>query len=191
MVFSGIRNASGVVSVVEVRIGPDGQQPDAWQSHRVIVRTDIKVQRRLVDPEVQSAAENASRVSIVPLKLIVRGSTLCFVAACAMDLLYGGLGDDYMDGGNGDDSLFGGDGNDLLIGAAGSDALEGEEGDDTLHGLSGNDLLRGGTGKDRLSGGDGDDRLYGDDGMDTLDGDAGCVGLRRNRFDSLYRRKLL
>lgn len=68
----------------------------------------------------------------------------------AMNMLYGGTGQDSLIGAAGRDHLFGQDGHDLLSGGDGDDVLGGGDGDDTLAGEGGDDLLTGGRGRDRF-----------------------------------------
>ncbi|NCO03548.1 MAG: type I secretion C-terminal target domain-containing protein, partial [Alphaproteobacteria bacterium] len=64
----------------------------------------------------------------------------------AIDLLYGGAGNDTIYGYGGDDFLDGGDGDDILIGGAGNDTLIGGAGVDVIYGGDGNDTIIGTTG---------------------------------------------
>jgi len=87
----------------------------------------------------------------------------------AMDLVYGGRGDE---------SIRGGNGNDVLYGNGGDDHLYGDAGNDTLDGGSGRDILEGGTGNDTLNGGDGRDEIYGGAGHDVIYGGSGGGAVR-------------
>lgn len=90
------------------------------------------------------------------------------------DSLYGGTGFDVLFGGEGSDSLDGGKDKDQLFGGDGSDWMGGGSGDDTLEGGEGADTLEGGAGSDNLAGGLGDDTLSGSSGADTMDGGGGA-----------------
>ncbi len=92
------------------------------------------------------------------------------------DTLYGYGGDDDLHGGNDNDILFGGDDDDNLEGDAGNDYLNGGDGDDDLFGGTGDDILDGGAGVDALNGNLGNDVLNGGDGNDNLYGDNGTTG---------------
>lgn len=89
------------------------------------------------------------------------------------DVIWGGVGDDYMLGQGGDDALDGGLGNDILWGGAGNDSMSGGDGHDFMGGNSGNDVMNGGAGDDTLLGQEGDDVLHGNDGADWVDGGSG------------------
>lgn len=71
-----------------------------------------------------------------------------FVGSSAVEIVFGGGGDDTLIGNGGDDELFGQAGNDALDGGAGTDYLQGDEGDDRLMGNAGDDYLNGGNGTD-------------------------------------------
>lgn len=78
-------------------------------------------------------------------------------------------GDDTLTGiDNAMNMLFGGDGNDILRGRAARDHLFGQHGNDTLYGNGGNDVLSGGDGDDILHGGEGSDLLTGGRGADSF-----------------------
>ena len=85
--------------------------------------------------------------------------------------------------------LFGGDGNDVLIGRAHRDHLFGQHGNDTLHGNGGDDVLSGGDGDDLLQGGTGSDLLTGGRGADSFvfadGGDDVVTDYRREQGDTL------
>lgn len=66
----------------------------------------------------------------------------------AVNMLYGGKGNDLLYGMAGDDDLFGQAGNDILNGGAGDDVLMGGDGSDILRPNSGADLITGGRGAD-------------------------------------------
>ena len=68
----------------------------------------------------------------------------------ALNMLYGGTGDDSLTGTAGRDYLFGQGDNDRLVAGAGHDVLMGGDGDDFLHGGAGNDVLTGGRGADHF-----------------------------------------
>ncbi len=85
------------------------------------------------------------------------------------DLLYGGLGNDFIDGEGGDDALFGEAGDDFLLGGYGNDLLLGGDGADRMIGGRGNDDIQGGAGNDRLEGFEGADRLTGGAGADRFE----------------------
>ncbi len=89
------------------------------------------------------------------------------------DALVGNDGNDRLVGGDAKDLLLGLDGDDTLLGGAGADALNGNDGADLLRGAAGADFLRGGKGADRLYGGKGRDRLIGGPQKDFLDGGPG------------------
>ncbi len=98
------------------------------------------------------------------------------------DVIYGGVGNDFLSGSAGHDILSGDEGDDVLEGGTGSDTLSGGDGDDSLSGGSqddvlfgdlGNDIINGGTGDDLISGGDGDDTVKGGSNNDTIDGGTG------------------
>lgn len=117
----------------------------------------------------------------------LRGSAFAdrLVGDDAVNLIYGGAGDDFIDGGGsgGSDLLWGEDGNDTIEGGAGWDQLYGGAGDDILSGGNGGDMFKAGTGNDTVYGGAGTDRAYmgeGDDiawggtENDLLNGQAGA-----------------
>lgn len=98
------------------------------------------------------------------------------------NLLYGFLGDDYIDGldgndtiksGLGDDDIYGGNGKDSLYGEAGNDYIDAGEGSDFVDGGSEDDDIYGGGGADKINAGDGNDFISGDRGSDTLEGGKG------------------
>lgn len=91
--------------------------------------------------------------------------------ADAMNMLYGGDGDDVLTGRGERDQLFGQHGNDTLYGNGGDDVLSGGEGDDLIHGGTGNDLLTGGRGADSF--------VFADGGEDVV------TDYRREEGDSL------
>lgn len=68
----------------------------------------------------------------------------------AVNMLYGGRGNDVLNGTSGRDHLFGQGDNDTLYGGAGDDVLSGGDGDDVLYDGAGNDVLTGGRGADRF-----------------------------------------
>ena len=98
------------------------------------------------------------------------------------NLLYGFLGDDYIEGldgndtikaGLGDDDIYGGNGKDSLYGEAGNDYIDAGEGSDFIDGGSEDDDIYGGGGADKINAGDGNDFISGDRGSDTLEGAKG------------------
>lgn len=89
----------------------------------------------------------------------------------AMNMLFGGGGNDVLTGRAARDQLFGQDGNDTLSGAGGNDVLSGGDGDDLLLGGTGSDLLTGGRGTDRF--------VFADGGQDVV------TDYRREQGDSL------
>lgn len=91
----------------------------------------------------------------------------------AVNLLYGGVGNDELRGGSGNDQLFGEGGDDIVAGDDGHDKLYGHTGNDTMSGGAGNDTLSGWDGNDKLYGGTGNDVIYGDKGADTILGEDG------------------
>ncbi|WP_435169273.1 hypothetical protein [Falsirhodobacter sp. 1013] len=72
------------------------------------------------------------------------------------DWLFGQRGDDGITGGGGEDRLFGGPGNDTVTGGDGADWIEGGEGQDLLEGGAGNDMILAGGGS-TVASGPGDD----------------------------------
>ena len=66
----------------------------------------------------------------------------------AVNMLYGGNGNDSLIGREQNDHLFGQAGDDILIDGAGDDVLMGGRGNDTLYAQAGNDTLTGGDGAD-------------------------------------------
>ena len=68
----------------------------------------------------------------------------------AINMLYGGTGDDSLQGTAGRDHLFGQADNDSLLGGAGHDVLMGGDGDDFIHAGAGDDVLTGGRGVDQF-----------------------------------------
>ncbi|MDO5369145.1 calcium-binding protein [Paracoccus sp. (in: a-proteobacteria)] len=68
----------------------------------------------------------------------------------AMNMLYGGQGNDVLTGTSGRDYLFGQGDDDTLHGGAGDDVLSGGDGDDVLHDGAGSDILTGGRGADHF-----------------------------------------
>ena len=102
--------------------------------------------------------------------------------AGALDVIYGGAGndwafagggDDYVDGGGGEDVLFGEGGSDVLMGGAEKDVLIGDNPGVVVGADEGADYLDGGAGDDILQGNGGADVLIGGRGVDTLSGGAG------------------
>lgn len=135
-------------------------------------------------------------------------------AICGMDghdILFGGLGNDWVAGDSqtagtsrtlvtalvhGNDVLDGGAGNDYLLGQGSDDVLYGGAGTDTLYGddhntfrtpvaLNGSDWLDGGADSDKLYGGGGDDVLIGGAGNDHLEGGTGRDVYIFNRGDGV------
>ncbi len=90
-----------------------------------------------------------------------------------VDVLQGGLSDDYIDGLAGNDSISGMAGTDVINGGAGDDGIKGNAGNDIMNGGAGNDQLFGGIGWDTIAGDDGDDLIHADDGFDTVFGGQG------------------
>lgn len=80
----------------------------------------------------------------------------------AVNMLYGGAGDDLLLGSAGRDHLFGQGDNDTLQGGAGDDVLLGGAGHDVLEGGTGSDILTGGAGADLFSFADGGDDMISD-----------------------------
>jgi Ca2+-binding RTX toxin-like protein len=76
------------------------------------------------------------------------------------DVLWGELGDDYVQGGDGNDIDYGDDGNDDLDGGLGDDVLYDGAGNDHLSADEGNDTLYIGWGMDDAYGEPGGDTLY-------------------------------
>lgn len=68
----------------------------------------------------------------------------------AMNMLYGGGGNDILNGTAGRDFLFGHADDDTLYGGAGDDVLSGGDGEDVLHDGGGSDVLTGGSGADHF-----------------------------------------
>jgi RTX calcium-binding nonapeptide repeat (4 copies) len=81
-------------------------------------------------------------------------------AAVAVDLIYGGTGNDEMFGSALSNYYNGGDGADLISTNAGHDEITGGNGNDTIY--AGDDA-------DTIYGNDGDDVIYGGRGIDTYD----------------------
>jgi Ca2+-binding RTX toxin-like protein len=122
------------------------------------------------------------------VQLSVSGITTLPPSQGAADLMFGGVGNDFMVANGGDDYLNGGAGSDNMFGGIGADSLSGGEGDDGMHGDGytigvtrleyaaasdhGNDFLDGEGGNDTLWGWGKDDVLYGGTGNDWLVGDA-------------------
>jgi serralysin len=95
------------------------------------------------------------------------------MGTAGVDVLQGGLSDDYIDGLSGNDSISGMAGTDVIHGGTGDDGLKGNAGSDIMNGGGGNDQLFGGIGWDSIAGDDGDDLIRADDGFDTVFGGQG------------------
>jgi hypothetical protein len=87
----------------------------------------------------------------------------------AVEIAYGGSGDDRLTAAVGMGRLNGGAGDDMLVGRGEADALYGEDGDDVASGTAGWDFLSGGRGDDVLSGRAGYDTLDARFGKDSVD----------------------
>jgi Ca2+-binding RTX toxin-like protein len=74
-------------------------------------------------------------------------------AGGGIDVIVGGIDNDWFEGGTENDALTGNGGNDTLLGQDGNDTLNGGIGNDFLDGGLGNDTLFGGAGKDTMTGG--------------------------------------
>ena len=83
-------------------------------------------------------------------------------------MVYGGLGNDFVEGGYGNDELRGDDGNDTLNGGFGADTMIGGAGNDEVTGAAWGDVLFGGDGDDFINGGFGYDRVNGGTGADRF-----------------------
>ncbi|WP_194792814.1 calcium-binding protein [Caenimonas koreensis] len=105
------------------------------------------------------------------------GDDLFVGSSDAIDIAYGGEGNDILDSGPRDDTMHGDGGNDSIYGGGDADVLEGGDGNDLLVGdysyLPNWNGLIGGTNNDTLRGGAGDDTLSGDLENDLLDGGTG------------------
>ena len=88
----------------------------------------------------------------------------------AVNLLYGGDGQDELTAGPKGDWLFGQRADDRLHGGNGADRLFGGPGDDTVQGGSGADWIEGGDGQDLLEGGAGNDMILADGGSTVVSG---------------------
>lgn len=87
------------------------------------------------------------------------------------DIVYGGAGSDTIVGDMGNDHLYGQSANG---GVDGADLIVGLAGSDYIQGNAGNDTLRGGDGSDRIQGGRDEDSIQGDAGNDTINGNLGA-----------------
>jgi Ca2+-binding RTX toxin-like protein len=100
-------------------------------------------------------------------------------AATAINITYGGAGNDtFYAHGTSTNTFYGEDGDDTFFAADGRFTGFGGAGNDTFNGWSAADTFHGGSGNDTIFGGFQNDVLYGDDGNDYIDGGAG--------FDTLY-----
>lgn len=90
-----------------------------------------------------------------------------------IEIVYGGVGDDYLAGNEAANDLLGGAGADWIEGNGGEDKIYGGAGEDFLFGGDGVDYIYGGDEADYLSGGTGGDYIEGGEGNDILNGDNG------------------
>jgi Ca2+-binding RTX toxin-like protein len=134
------------------------------------------------DPTIVTDIGTKTLISIEGIDISATKFSDRITGGSAYDLIWGNLGDDWLNGAGGGDFIDGGAGDDILRGAAGDDILfgggdspfnEDPLGNDTLYGGSGNDWLVGYAGDDTIDGGSGDDLLVGGDGTDKLTGGGG------------------
>lgn len=116
----------------------------------------------------------------IPFKLIVDGevqeifSSLSIVeneSTQSGEIIYGGVGNDFIMGSKDTDVLYGEDDDDHLYGQSGDDYLYGGNGNDVIQGGAGRDYISGGDDNDTLTGGYEADVIYGGNGNDTILGD--------------------
>lgn len=104
---------------------------------------------------------------------------------------FGGDGNDTLTGiARAVNMLYGGTGNDSLVGAESDDHLFGQDGDDTLRGGDGDDVILGGRGNDLVDGGAGDNTLTGGLGADVFrllgTSDTAITDYDRSEGDQIY-----
>ena len=159
----------GLVLIVDyISDDDDSETPNALPDEPVQVADDIAEFRGTTGADTITAREAGGTIRSGG------GDDLVIGSDTAIDLVFGGDGNDQVSTGGGDDEVHGGAGNDLLEGGSGNDNLLGNDGQDTLYGGAGNDLVRGQEGDDQVFGGDGDDTIsgnYGNDYVDMGDGD--------------------